>query len=187
MRIIAGRFRGRRLLAPTGQAIRPTSDRAREALFDILEHGAPALRGATFLDLFCGTGAVGLEALSRGASEVMLIDHDRAALRLAEANLARLGTPAGIRLLSRDVTLLGPAPRPFDIAFLDPPWRSGLAGAALEALAANGWLGEGAWIVVELAANDDLELPPGYALERERRYGRTKFLFLRPGGKVLRS
>jgi 16S rRNA (guanine966-N2)-methyltransferase len=182
MRIIAGKFRGRRLLAPAGQAIRPTSDRAREALFDILEHGAPPLRGGSFLDLFCGTGAVGLEAHSRGASEAMLIDHDRAALKLAEANLARLGTPAGVRLLACDATLLGPAPHPFDIAFLDPPYRSDRAVAALEALAANHWLGEGARIIVELAAKDDLELPPGYTLERERRYGRTRFLFLRRGG-----
>jgi 16S rRNA (guanine966-N2)-methyltransferase len=181
MRIIAGTFRGRRLLAPAGHAIRPTGERAREALFDILEHGAPPLRGASFLDLFCGTGAVGLEAHSRGASEVVMIDHDRAALKLAEANIARLGAPAGVRLLPRDATLLGPAPRPFALVFLDPPWRSGLATAALEALAANGWLGEDARIIVELAANDDLEPPPAYALERERRYGRTKFLFLRPG------
>jgi 16S rRNA (guanine966-N2)-methyltransferase len=186
MRIIAGKLRGRRLLAPKGDAIRPTGDRAREALFDILEHGAPALRGGSFLDLFCGTGAVGLEAYSRGAAEVMLIDNDRAALKLAEANVARLGTPAGVRLLGRDATLLGRAPRPFDIAFLDPPWRSGLAAAALDGLAANGWLAEGARVIVELAAKDDLELPPGYTLERERRYGRSKFLFLRPGGQIQR-
>ena len=180
MRIIAGKLRGRRLLAPKGDAIRPTGDRAREALFDILEHGAPPLRDASFLDLFCGTGAVGLEAHSRGASEVLLIDHDRAALKLAEANIARLGAPPDVRLLARDATLLGPAPHPFDLVFLDPPYRSGLAAAALESLAADGWLGEGARLIVELAARDDLGLPPAYILERERRYGGAKFLFLRP-------
>jgi 16S rRNA (guanine966-N2)-methyltransferase len=184
MRIIAGAFRGRRLSSPHGHDVRPTSDRAREALFSILEHGQPPVRGARFLDLFCGTGAVGLEAHSRGASEVMLIDNDRAALKLAEANVARLGTPAGVRLLARDATRLGPAPHPFDVAFLDPPYRSGLAAAALDALVAYGWLGESARIIVELAAKDDLELSPGNALERERRYGRTKFLFLRPGGQA---
>jgi 16S rRNA (guanine966-N2)-methyltransferase len=179
MRIIAGKFRGRRLLAPKGDAIRPTGDRAREALFDILEHGAPPLRDAAFLDLFCGTGAVGLEAHSRGASEVLLIDHDRAALKLAEANIARLGAPPGVRLLARDATLLGPAPHPFDLVFLDPPYRSGLAAAALEGLARGGWLSADARLIVELAARDDLGLPPAYALERERRYGGAKFLFLR--------
>ena len=179
MRIIAGKLRGRRLLAPKDDAIRPTSDRAREALFDILEHGAPPLRGARFLDLFCGTGAVGLEAHSRGAAEVLLIEIDRAALKLAEANVARLGPPPGVRVLARDATLLGPAPHPFDLVFLDPPYRSGLAAAALAGLARGGWLGEGARIIVELAAKDDLDLPESYVLERERRYGRAKFLFLR--------
>ena len=178
MRIIAGELKGRRLLSPAGQAIRPTSDRAREALFNILEHGAPALRGARFLDLFCGTGAVGLEAHSRGAHEVMLVDHDRDALRLARANLERIGSPASVRLLARDATRLGPAPHPFDLAFLDPPYRSGLAGAALEDLLRGGWLDPEARVVLELAATEDLALPHGFTLDRERRYGSAKFLFL---------
>ena len=179
MRIIAGRLRGRRLLAPKDDAIRPTGDRAREALFDILEHGAPPLRDSAFLDLFCGTGAVGLEAHSRGAAEVLLIESDRAALKLAEANIARLGAPPGVRLLARDATLLGRAPHPFDLVFLDPPYRSGLALGALDSLAAGGWLSANARVIVELAARDDLDLAPAYSLERERRYGGAKFLFLR--------
>jgi 16S rRNA (guanine966-N2)-methyltransferase len=179
MRIIAGKCKGRRLLAPRGTAIRPTSDRAREALFGILGHGEPPLAGATFLDLFCGTGAVGLEAYSRGAAEVVLIDNDREALTLAEANIARLRAQSEVRLLARDATLLGPAPRAFDLAFLDPPYRSGLAAAALAGLARNGWLAEGARIVVELAAKDEPVLPAGYTLDRERRYGSARFLFLR--------
>lgn len=182
MRIIAGRLRGRRLLAPKGHAMRPTGDRAREALFDILEHGAPPLRDASFLDLFCGTGAVGLEAHSRGAAEVLLIDHDRAALKLADANIARLGSPPGVRLLARDATLLGPAPHPFDLVFLDPPYRSGLAAAALAGLGRGGWLGADARIIVELAAKAELDLPERYTLERARRYGNARFLFLRPAG-----
>ena len=184
MRIIAGKLRGRRLLAPRDDAIRPTSDRAREALFDILEHGAPPVRDASFLDLFCGTGAIGLEAHSRGAAEVLLIESDRGALKLAEANIVRLGSPPGVRLLARDATLLGPAPHPFDLVFVDPPYGSGLAAAALEALAASGWLGVDARIIVELAAKDHLEVPPAYTLERERRYGRARFLFLRPRGQA---
>jgi 16S rRNA (guanine966-N2)-methyltransferase len=179
MRIIAGRHRGRRLLAPTGDAIRPTSDRAREALFAILAHGTPALRGVAFLDLFCGTGAVGLEAYSRGAAEVLLIDHDRAALILAAANLARLGSPVAVRILARDATRLGPAPHPFDLVFLDPPYRSGLAAPALDGLVRGGWLAPDARIVVELAARDDLVLPPGVADEDDRRYGSARFRFLR--------
>jgi 16S rRNA (guanine966-N2)-methyltransferase len=180
VRIIGGEFKGRRLQSPAGQAIRPTSDRAREALFNILEHGAPALRGARFLDLFCGTGAVGLEAHSRGAREVVLVDHDREAVRVARTNLERIGSPASVRLLARDATRLGPAPHPFDLAFLDPPYRSGLAGAALAGLLQDGWLGPDARVVVERAATEELALPDGYALERERRYGRAGFLFLRP-------
>jgi 16S rRNA (guanine966-N2)-methyltransferase len=180
MRIIAGELRGRRLRPPKGQAIRPTSDRAREALFGILEHGAPTVRGARFLDLFAGTGAVGLEAHSRGAAAVLLVENEHAALQLAQANLAQLGSPASVRLLARDATRLGPAPHPFDLVFLDPPYRSGLAAVTLEGLLRHGWLGADARVVVELAATDDLELPEGYMLERERRYGRAKFLFLGP-------
>jgi 16S rRNA (guanine966-N2)-methyltransferase len=180
VRIIAGEFKGRRLRSPAGQAIRPTSDRAREALFNILEHGAPAIHGTRFLDLFCGTGAVGLEAHSRGAQEAVLVDNDNEALRLARANLERIGSPASVRLLARDATRLGPAPHPFDLIFLDPPYRSGLAGAALEGLRLDGWLGVDARVMLELAATEDLDLPHGYSLERERRYGSAKFLFLRP-------
>lgn len=110
MRIIAGELKGRRLLAPKGRSIRPTSDRAREALFDILEHGDPPVRGARFLDLFSGTGAVGLEALSRGAALVVLVELERDALRLAEANLAHLGSPPG--LACSRATPRASAPRP---------------------------------------------------------------------------
>jgi 16S rRNA (guanine966-N2)-methyltransferase len=180
VRIIAGEFKGRRLRSPAGQAIRPTSDRAREALFNILEHGAPVIRGTRFLDLFCGTGAVGLEAHSRGAHEVVLVDSDDEALRLARANLERIGAPASVRLLARDATRLGAAPHPFDLAFLDPPYRSGLAGAALEGLLRGGWLRAQARVILELAATEDLELPHDYTLEDERRYGKAKFVFLRP-------
>ena len=179
MRIIAGIWRGRRLLTPAGGAIRPTSDRAREALFGILEHGAPAVRGARFLDLFCGTGAVGLEAASRGAAEVLLVEDDARALKLARANLERLGAPDNVRLLVRDATCLGRAPQPYDFVFLDPPWRSGLATPALAALR-DGWLADGARLIVEADAREELDLPPGYAPEQERRYGAARFTFLRP-------
>jgi 16S rRNA (guanine966-N2)-methyltransferase len=178
MRIIAGIWRGRSLLSPKDQAIRPTGDRAREALFGILEHGSPPLLGARFLDLFCGTGAVGLEAASRGAAEALLIDRTAAALALARANHARLGAPANVQLLAGDAARLGRAPGAFDLVFLDPPYRSGLATPALTALR-EGWLAERARIVVELAAKDELPLPEGFAFEQERRYGAARFVFLR--------
>jgi 16S rRNA (guanine966-N2)-methyltransferase len=178
MRIIAGQWRGRPLQAPKGNAIRPTSDRAREALFDILEHGAPGLRGARFLDLFCGTGAIGIEACSRGAAEVLLIESDPEALQLAKANLARVGSPANLRLHAGNAARLGAAPQPFDLVFLDPPYRSGLAPPALEGLRA-GWLASGARIVVELATKDSFVPPDGFSIDQERRYGAAKFLFLR--------
>ena len=149
-------------------------------MFNILEHGAPAVRGARFLDLFCGAGAIGLEADSRGAREVVLVDNDNEALRLARANLERIGAPPSVRLLARDATELGPTAHPFDLVFLDPHYRSGLAGAALEGLRRDGWLGAEALVTLELAATEDLRLPHGYAFERERRYGSAKFLFLRP-------
>lgn len=179
MRIIAGSWRGRRLLTPADRAIRPTSDRAREALFSILEHSAPALRGARFLDLFCGTGAVGLEAASRGAAEVLLVDDDARALKLARANLEQLGASDRVRLIVRDATRLGAAPQRFDLAFLDPPYRSGLALPALAALR-QGWLAADARVVVEADAKEGLAPPSGYALEQERRYGAARFVFLRP-------
>lgn len=179
MRIIAGTWRGRRLLTPADRAIRPTSDRAREALFSILEHGAPELRGARFLDLFCGTGAVGLEAASRGAAEVLLIDDDARALRLARANLEQFGAAERVRLAVRDATRLGLASQLYDLVFLDPPYRSGLAAPALAALR-EGWLATGARIVVEVDAKETLAPAPGYVLEQERRYGAARFVFLRP-------
>ncbi len=180
MRIIAGRHRGRRLQAPPGLATRPTSDRAREALLGILEHGTPPLAGCRFLDLFAGTGAVGLEAASRGAEAVLLVENDPAAVVAIRKNIEHLGEAGRVRLLVADASRLGPAREPFDIVFLDPPWRSGLARPALEALLTGGWIAREGRLVVELAAAEPFEPPEGLAVERERRYGRTRFLFLRP-------
>ena len=179
MRVIGGQFRGRRLLSPQGAAIRPTSDRAREALFDILEHGEPPVRGACFLDLFCGTGAIGIEACSRGAAGVLLIESDPEALRLASANLARVGAPPHVRLMAGNAARLGAAPQRFDLVFLDPPYRSGLALPTLAGLR-DGWLAPGARIVVELAARETLDLQGGFDVEQERRCGTARFVFLRP-------
>ena len=178
MRIIAGTHRGRQLVTLRDRRIRPTSDRAREALFGILEHGTPPLQGARFLDLFCGTGAVGLEAHSRGAAQVLAIDSDPEALAVATANHARLGAPTTVQLRIADATRLGPAPLTFDLVFLDPPYRSGLALPALRALLAQGWLAPAGRVIVEHAADDQVDRPAGYTAEQQRRYGKTAFVFL---------
>ena len=182
MRIIAGTWRGRRLLTPKDVRIRPTSDRAREALFDILDHGKPPLRGARFLDLFCGTGAVGVEALSRGAAEVLLVDNDAEALQLAKANIAHLGSPPGIRVMAADATRLGSARTTFDLVFLDPPYRSDLAAPTLATLI-DGWLAPDALCSVELMASEPFEPPDGFTALDSRKYGKARIEILRWGGE----
>jgi len=174
MRIIGGRCRGRRLATPPDRSIRPTSERTREALFNILDH-ASLVQGACFLDLFCGTGAVGLEAWSRGAETVWLIDQD---IALAHANVEALGRPPALHVRRLDAPSLGHPPSRFSLVFLDPPYRSGLVGPVLEALDQN-WLTDDALIVVELAATERLDLPAGFEMERDRRYGAARLVFLR--------
>jgi 16S rRNA (guanine966-N2)-methyltransferase len=182
LRIIAGRHRGRRIVAPAGLAVRPTSDRAREALFAILEHATPPLRGARFLDLFAGSGAAALEAVSRGAAEALCVDQASAAVAAIRANVAALGETDRVSVLRADVNRLGRAPHPFDIAFLDPPYGSGFALPAVAAIAAGGWVAPGALVVAEIAARDRAEPPQGWAVADDRRYGAARFLFLRAAG-----
>ena len=181
MRIVGGSLRGRRLLAPDGADIRPTADRAREALFNILQHSAllpTGLVGASVLDLFAGTGAIACEALSRGADHATLVELDRAALACAKHNLEALGLGARATVLPVDATRLPKAAQPVRFAYLDPPYRSGLAAPALASLAAGGWLAPGALAVVELAAREDFTPPAGFALRDERRYGAARLVFL---------
>jgi 16S rRNA (guanine966-N2)-methyltransferase len=184
MRIVGGRHRGRRLLAPPGEAVRPTSDRAREALFNILSHGKYAAAGppyaaARVLDAFAGTGAVGLEALSRGAGAAVFIERDRAALDALRRNIAALGEAGRASVLAMDATQPPLAAEPCALAFLDPPYQSGLAAPALAALAKAGWLGSGALAVVELAAREAFAAPAGFGLIEERVYGAARLVFLR--------
>ncbi|MFI5100411.1 MAG: 16S rRNA (guanine(966)-N(2))-methyltransferase RsmD [Actinomycetes bacterium] len=177
-RVIGGTAGGRRLTVPPGTATRPTSDRAREALFSALTSMlAPAgLRGTRLLDLYAGSGAVGLEALSRGARQVLLVDSDRRAADTVRANVAALGLP-GAQVVRDDVARLaaGPNPgEPYDVAFLDPPYPTpaGSVAAVLSALAEHGWLRPGALVVVERASRDDPWVwPAGLAAIRDRRYG----------------
>ncbi|HXZ00460.1 MAG TPA: 16S rRNA (guanine(966)-N(2))-methyltransferase RsmD [Stellaceae bacterium] len=183
MRIIAGRHRGRALAAPEGRAVRPTGARAREALFDILAHGRfadrPAFEEARVLDAFAGTGALGLEALSRGAAHASFIEKDRAALAALRANIAALGEEARAAVLPGDALHPPPAPAPVTLAFLDPPYGEDLAAPALAALAKRGWLAPGALAAVELAARQAFAAPEGFTPLEERRYGAARLVFLR--------
>ena len=177
MRIIGGQYRGKRLVTPTDRSVRPASERTREALFNILEH-AGVIQDARFLDLFCGTGAVGLEAWSRGASPVWLMDQDPA---LAQSNADALDRPEEIHIRRNAGLHWGQAPCRFDVVFLDPPYGSGLATSTLHALT-SGWLAKDAYVIVELAAKEDLGLPPGFTVLQDRRYGAAKLVFLRSDG-----
>jgi 16S rRNA (guanine966-N2)-methyltransferase len=183
MRIIAGRHRARSLEAPLGPAVRPTSDRAREALFDILAHGRfadrPVFEEARVLDAFAGTGAFGLEALSRGAAQASFIENDRTALAALRANIAALGEEKRAAVLPFDALHPPRASAPCALAFLDPPYGEDLAAPALAALAGALWLAPGALVVVETAARGKLDLPPGFSLLDERRYGAARLVFAR--------
>lgn len=166
MRIVGGRFRGRVLSAPRSSAIRPTTDRAREALFNILAHGHPdTLEGARVLDLFAGTGALGLEALSRGAQFALFVEHSVEGRALLRANVETLGVHGSSKIFRRDATALGnrgPV-EPFDLAFADPPYGKRLGDRALGAAATGGWLRPGALVVLE--ERSDVEVGPGAAFE----------------------
>jgi 16S rRNA (guanine966-N2)-methyltransferase len=166
--------------------VRPTSERAREALFNILAHGrfgaAPVCEDARVLDVFAGTGAFGLEALSRGARFATFIEKDRQARDVLDANIKALGESTRARLLAADATMPPRADGPYDLLFVDPPYRSGLAAPALEALSRAGWIAADALVIVELAARSDFEPPEGFVPFDERRYGAGRLVFLRAVG-----
>ncbi len=186
MRIVAGRFKGRRLEAPGGRELRPTSERARESIFNIIEHGltdwSGQLAGASVVDLFCGTGALALEALSRGAAHATLIDSAAPALAMAKKNAAHLGAWRETTLIKLDVTRLPPPPlaakAPCGVAFLDAPYDQGLTAPALAALARRGWIADGGLAVVEIAADEALSTGPGFTQLNERSYGAARVVFL---------
>jgi 16S rRNA (guanine966-N2)-methyltransferase len=182
MRIVGGRLRGRALAAPKSQGIRPTTDRLRESLFNILAHayGDP-VSGARVLDLFAGTGALGLEALSRGAAFALFVDDGAEARALMRQNVEALGLAAIARIFRRDATRLGPAHplEPFSLAFLDPPYRKGLAESALASAREGGWLTGNALILVEEAADAGFKAPEGFEELERRTYDDTAFAFLR--------
>jgi 16S rRNA (guanine966-N2)-methyltransferase len=183
MRIVGGKFRGRALATPNSQAIRPTADRLRESLFNILLHayGDP-VAGARVLDLFAGTGALGLEALSRGAAFTLFVDQGVEARALLRANVEALGVGGVSRIFRRDATKLGAAHpvEPFGLVFADPPYGRGLAEEALVSAREGGWLTPGALIVVEAATDPAFVAPSGVSEVERRIYDDTAVIFLRP-------
>ncbi len=183
MRIIAGRYRGKRLVAPDGAAIRPTGARAREALFNILAHGKfaarPVYEDATVLDAFAGTGALGLESLSRGARYATFMEKDRMARVHLTANIESMGVKSAASVLTADALKPPRATAPATLAFLDPPYGEDVTGAALAALAQAGWFAPSCLAVAEISSKRGFVVPEGFELLDERRYGAAKLLFLR--------
>ena len=189
MRIVGGRLRGRLLEAPASRAIRPTSERLRESIFDILIHRhAGVVEGARVVDLFAGSGALGIEALSRGAKFALFVDNGPEARALLRANVEVFALGGVTRIWRADATLLGKAPAgpPFTLAFLDPPYEKGLAGPALAGLVEGGWLASGALVVVEESAEAEIGAPTALRIVDERVYGETKVVFLAYGDEGFR-
>lgn len=182
MRIVGGRFRGRTLAGPRSDGIRPTSDRLRESLFNVLAHAHDDVcDGARVLDLFAGTGALGLEALSRGAVFAAFVDQGAEARGLVRANVDALGLAGVTSVLKRDATRLGPVSpfEPFSLVFCDPPYRRGLGEQALASALAGGWLAPGALVVLEEAADAVIELPGGLQAVEERGAGDSRLVIAR--------
>ncbi|WP_298356363.1 16S rRNA (guanine(966)-N(2))-methyltransferase RsmD [Rhodoblastus sp.] len=183
MRIVGGRLKGRALQGPRGEGLRPTSDRLRETLFNILAHsyGDP-VEGARVIDLFAGTGALGLEAVSRGAEFCLFVDDGAQARALIRENVEALGLGGVTRIFRRDARKLGDKPpgAPYTLAFLDPPYNRGLAEPALSSLLRGGWLAPDALVIVEEAAAAMFEPAPGFDVFERRDYGETEVIFLRP-------
>jgi 16S rRNA (guanine966-N2)-methyltransferase len=186
MRIVAGRLKGRVLLGPKSDAIRPTSDRLRETIFNVLHHGLgkhgvdDALTGARVLDLFAGTGALALEALSQGASFGVMVDDGTEARGLLRHNVESLGLGGATRILRRDATKLGPVTpfEPFNLIFLDPPYGKGLGERALQSAIAGGWLANDAIVILEERAGLTIDLPQGLRQLDQRKGGEGQILIL---------
>jgi len=182
MRIVAGKYRGRKLNVPPGISVRPTAARAREALFNILAHGrdgSRALPGASVIDLFAGSGALGLEALSQGAAFVTFVENNPAVCRILEQNLDALDLDESARIIRCDATHLPRAETPCHLALLDPPYGVvNLVAPALTSLVERGWIDQTSTIVLECASKDPVVPIAGFRTVDDRRYGAARFLFL---------
>ena len=186
MRIVGGRLKGRTITATRSNATRPTSDRVREAVFNILTHGPdyPEIENARVIDLFAGTGALGIEAVSRGAAFALFVEQAADARAAIQTNIEALSLQGATKIFRRDATALGPMGRgaTYDIAFLDPPYGKGLGEKAVASLIAGHWLSPGAAIVLEERADALIALPPGVEQCDTRDYGDTKVIFARLTG-----
>jgi 16S rRNA (guanine966-N2)-methyltransferase len=178
MRIIAGEWRGRKLVAPAGRSTRPTADRTRETLFSMLASRLGGFEDFRVADLYAGSGALGLEALSRGAAHATFVETDREALRAIEANITAFGAAsrAAIRSISADNL---PRSHPFDLVFADPPYQPGSGTAVAAAVATSGWLPPGGWMAVETHKGDAVQPPEGWEIDAERDVGRARLTVLR--------
>ena len=177
MRIIAGTWRGRQLVAPKGDATRPTADRIREALFSMLASRLGSFEGLSVADLFAGSGALGLEALSRGAASCLFVEQDKPALDALRGNIARLGA-TGAQVRAGSVLSLGPAPAPLDLIVMDPPYGSGAGAVALDKLSRLGWTGPATWVSIETAKAEVVEVA-GFVADAERVHGKARLTLLR--------
>jgi 16S rRNA (guanine966-N2)-methyltransferase len=181
MRVVGGKFRGRALASPDHEGLRPTADRVREAVFNILLHGIAdfEIEGARVIDLFAGTGALGIEALSRGAAYCLFVEEAVEARALIRTNVEAMGLTGVTRIFRRDATDLGAAGNiePFALAFLDPPYSKGLGEAALVSLQEGGWLAPGAVVVLEERESTSVALPKGFAELDRRSYGEAQVIF----------
>jgi 16S rRNA (guanine966-N2)-methyltransferase len=176
VRIISGQWRGRTINAPKGDATRPTADRTREALFSMLTSRLGSFEGLAVADLFAGSGALGFEALSRGAASCIFVEQDRAALDVLRANAERLGLRPDVRAAS--VLALGPAPAPLDLIMMDPPYGTGAGAVALDKLNRLGWVGDATWISIETAKNEPVDVA-GFAIDADRTHGKARITLLR--------
>jgi 16S rRNA (guanine966-N2)-methyltransferase len=178
MRLVAGEWRRRRLQAPPGEATRPTADRTRETLFNMLASRLGDFEGLTVADLFAGSGALGLEALSRGAATCLFAEQDPAAIRALRANIAALRAHARCEAVAGSVMQLGPAKAPFDLILLDPPYYSGAGAVAIDRLARLGWIGAGTWVALETAHDEKVQVK-ALTIEAERKVGKARLTLLR--------
>ncbi len=177
LRIISGQFKGRRLDAPDGPQIRPTSNRLRERIFSILQSRVGSLEGLSVADIFAGTGAMGIEAVSRGAAKAWFVEKHEDSLELLRGNLEKIGIAGLVRVIAADARQLPKADEAFNILFLDPPYRRRLAEPTLTSLVECGWAGNESLVIVEIAADDRFDLPDGFRMVDERQQGNNRVVF----------
>ncbi|MBW4329419.1 16S rRNA (guanine(966)-N(2))-methyltransferase RsmD [Stakelama sp. CBK3Z-3] len=177
MRIIAGQWRGRPLTTPRGDTTRPTADRTREALFSMLASRVGDFDGLRVADLFAGSGAMGLEALSRGAATCLFVEQERGAIEAVRENVLRLGAH-GADIRAQSVMALGPATQPLDIILMDPPYGTGAGSVALDRLNRLGWIADHSWISIETGRDEDVSVA-GFAIETRRNHGKAALTLLR--------